>query len=307
MGLFLYSNTAIMPADSLQLFEFLPRDFVHTAGLVAMILVFLAGLATVINMAASIFKINGVTFRSCLNVDLKQWLTSIWEAVAKQGIAQVQYREECEEYYEQNAWYLRKWFVHAAAVWGFLGLLCSTGLDFLLDVIGVKPTGTFVPVWYPVRLLGTIAGIFLLYGVTVMIIQRLKQIDKSRSNSSFSDWVFLALLWLAGASGFLVELSLYLPQAMWGYWMLLVHVTFSIELLLLLPFSKFAHSFLRMAALFVHALKPAPAVETAQQVSSNWHCRNCRRSPKAITTITVPNITWRFAWTCYSARMKPGS
>jgi hypothetical protein len=49
---------------------------------------------------------------------------------------------------------------------------------------------------------------------------------------------------------------------MWGYWILLFHVTVSIELLLLLPFSKFAHAIYRVVALYINALKPIPERET---------------------------------------------
>ena len=71
--------------------------------------------------------------------------------------------------------------------------------------------------------------------------------------------LFLLLLWLAGVSGFIVEAALYLPQApMWGYWVFLFHVSVSITLLLLLPFTKFAHSLYRIVALYMHALKPVP-------------------------------------------------
>lgn len=259
LGLFLYTNTSIMPAESLQLFEFLPREFIHTFGLVAMVVVGLLGVITLINMVTRNFRLNNITLQSCLNVSLKDWVTSLWSAIAVQGIGQTQYVRECEKFEEQKVWYLSKWFVHGSALWGFLGLLVSTGLDFLLDVIGVKPTGTHVPLWYPVRLLGTIAGILLVYGVTVLIVKRILKVDKAHSNSTFPDWAFLILLWLGGVTGFIVEISLYLPQALWGYWLLLVHVAFSMELLLLLPFTKFAHALMRTMALFIHALKPVPA------------------------------------------------
>ena len=44
-------------------------------------------------------------------------------------------------------------------MWGFLGLLAATALDYGLALLGIKETGTPVPIWYPVRLLGTVAGL----------------------------------------------------------------------------------------------------------------------------------------------------
>ena len=66
-------------------------------------------------------------------------------------------------------------------------------------------------------------------------------------------------------SGFVLEAAIYLPQPYgWSYWMLLVHLVIVGELLLLLPFSKFAHVFYRTVALYIHALKPVPGTERAR-------------------------------------------
>jgi hypothetical protein len=43
----------------------------------------------------------------------------------------------------------------------------------------------------------------------------------------------------------------------------LVHAAVSMELILLLPFTQFAHVIYRTAALYVHALKPEAEVELA--------------------------------------------
>ncbi len=57
-------------------------------------------------------------------------------------------------------------------MWGFLGLLAATILDYGLALVGIKATGTPVPIWYPVRLLGTVAGLLLVYGATILIVHR---------------------------------------------------------------------------------------------------------------------------------------
>jgi nitrate reductase gamma subunit len=148
-------------------------------------------------------------------------------------------------------------------MWGFLGLLFATALDYLLDIIGVKATGTFVPLWYPTRLIGTLSGLLFLYGVCVLLYKRLKKVDKAHSFSRPSDWIFLTLLCVSGVTGFIIEIALYLPGApLWGYWMFIFHVAVSITLLLLLPFTKFAHAIYRIVALYIHALKPVVEHET---------------------------------------------
>jgi nitrate reductase gamma subunit len=49
--------------------------------------------------------------------------------------------------------------------------------------------------------------------------------------------------------------------------MFIVHVAFSMVLVLLLPFTKFAHAIYRIVALYIHALKPV-AEATPQQVET---------------------------------------
>ncbi|MEO8571429.1 MAG: respiratory nitrate reductase subunit gamma, partial [Chloroflexota bacterium] len=115
------------------------------------------------------------------------------------------------------------------------------------------------PLWYPVRLLGTVAGLMLVYGVTVLIIDRYRASNRSVKRSTTADWMLLGLLWVTGVTGFILELALYLPSApAWGYWMFLVHVAVAMELVLLAPFMKLAHAVYRPVALFYVALAREP-------------------------------------------------
>jgi ferredoxin len=264
LGLFMYTQTATMPTESLKLFEFISYEFIHNAGLIAMIVLSVIGLIGISRMIISIGRINNLSWRSFIKGEKMNWWGALWESMVVQALGQKRYRVECEDKETGKSWYISKWFVHAATMWGFLGLLAATGLDWVLDIVGLKPTGTFVPIWYPVRLLGTIAGMLFVYGVTVLIIKRLKQTDAAHSDSRTSDWLFLVILWLAGVTGFIIEIGLYLPEPpMWGYWMFLFHVAVSMELLLLLPFSKFGHAIYRIVALYILALKPIHETEAA--------------------------------------------
>jgi nitrate reductase gamma subunit len=93
--------------------------------------------------------------------------------------------------------------------------------------------------------------------------KRLMKQEVSTARSTPSDWSFLALLWLSGMTGFALEIALYLPQPQaWSYWMLLAHLVVVMELLFLLPFTKFAHAIYRIVALYFYALKPLPEAET---------------------------------------------
>jgi hypothetical protein len=261
---FMLTHGETMSTEHLKLFGFIPYEFIHTAGLVAMILIGLISMETVFNMIYRISQAHRLSTKSLLRGTRMNWLQAFWNAVLVQSIGQKRYREECESPENVRVWYLSKWFVHAATMWGFLGLLLATALNYLLDIVGLKPTGTAVPIWYPTRLIGTLSGLLFMYGVTVLLIKRLRSVDKAHSFSRPSDWTFLALLWFSGVTGFIIEIALYLPQApIWGYWIFIFHVAVSIVLLLLLPFTKFAHSIYRIVALYVHALKPASEHEVS--------------------------------------------
>jgi nitrate reductase gamma subunit len=113
-----------------------------------------------------------------------------------------------------------------------------------------------VPIWYPVRLLGTIAGVALVYGTSVLMIDRYRAANRSVRKSTVADWLLLTLLWVVAVTGFAIELALYLPDApSWGYWLFLVHVATAMELVLLAPFMKLAHAAYRPVALFFVALQ----------------------------------------------------
>jgi ferredoxin/nitrate reductase gamma subunit len=264
-GAFMYIRRETMSTEALKLFNFIPYEFIHTAGIVVMVLVALASLLAIFNMISHMARANDITIKSITSGARMNWLAALWEAVGIQALWQKRYREECDVEENRKVWYLSKWFVHVATMWGFLGLLSATALDYLLDIIGLKPTGTPVPLWYPTRLLGTLAGLLFTFGVTVLLIKRWRAVDKAHSYSRTSDYIFLTLLWLSGVTGFIVEIALYLPGApQWGYWMFLFHVSVSITLLLLLPFTKFAHALYRTVALYFHALNPVTVTEPAK-------------------------------------------
>jgi len=47
---------------------------------------------------------------------------------------------------------------------GMIGLALATALDYFF-----KTPGSYVPIWSPARLLGTVAGALLVYGATVAV------------------------------------------------------------------------------------------------------------------------------------------
>ena len=250
-AVFMYASHGPQSGDTLDLFRFVPEGLIHWTGVAVMMLLALVGLSSLTTMARRIARREQVE-----RPPLRAAVRAFWSAAVVEAIGQRRYRADCrdDERAPEPLW-RRRWLVHALTVWGFLGLLAATILDYGLSLVGVKEVGAHVAVWYPTRLLGTIAGISLVYGVSVLALNRFRRVNQTSKRSAPSDWLFLALLWLTGVTGFLIELALYLPQApVWGYWVFLFHVAVAMELLLLLPFIKFAHVLYRPAALFFHAL-----------------------------------------------------
>ncbi len=260
-ALFMYAGHGPQAVGSLDIFAFIPEELIHNLGIGVMVIVFAAGLAGVVTMARAVSRGGSVSLRSVVGspAALRRSAGALWNALAIETLGQRRYRDDCDADAAAQPWYRRRWFLHAATMWGFLGLLAATILDYGLALAGIKATGTPVPIWYPVRLLGTIAGILLVYGATMLIVQRHRGRERSVRHSTSADWTLLALVWITGVSGFAIELALYLPDApAWGYWVFLFHVAIAMELVILAPFMKLAHAVYRPVALFFLALARTP-------------------------------------------------
>ena len=253
-GVFLYSYHGTMSMGTpIKFFEFIPSPIIHNLGIIAGVIVAITALLGMATMAIDLNKHTDYPEGSKLN-----WWQALWEAVGVESLGQKSYRSDCETYNpEEKPWYLQKWFAHASVMWGFIGLFVTTAINYLLELLHVKETGTYMAVWHPIRLLGILSGVLLVYGTTELIRRRWKKEDESYTHSTPSDWSFLILMWLAGVTGFALDIAVYLPMAqIWGYWMLLIHLIVIGELLLLAPFTKFAHAVYRIIALYFYALKP---------------------------------------------------
>ena len=135
------------------------------------------------------------------------WGLPVAEALGIESLGQKRYREDCHDDEPVEPLYRRRWLIHSLTLWGFLGLLLATTLNYGMDLLGIKATGTAVPIWYPVRLLGTIAGFALMYGVTWFMINRKQKVSSAAKHSSASDWTFLWMLWLIAVSAAVVALA----------------------------------------------------------------------------------------------------
>jgi len=244
-----------MEHGSPALFSYLSFDLIHDLGLASIGVALLAMLVGVIRMARRM--LGAIPKRdSAEAAETKGTIAHLSGAlreVASEIAAQKRYRD-CQED-DAVPWYRRRWVIHSAIMWGFLGLLAATIIDYLLVVAVNKVPGQPDPIWYPPRLLGTVAGLALMYGTTLALAGRFTPKDKHSSHSLLSDWLLLGLLFLTGLTGFLVEIAVYLPAGSpLGYLLFLIHVVLGMEVVILLPFSKFAHAVYRPLALLVYSM-----------------------------------------------------
>ena len=263
-AVFMYAAHGPQGGSSLALFTFVPEGLIHWTGVAVMAVMSLSGLVGIVTMARRVARHEGVSLPTVFGgrTALARTASALWSALGVESLGQRRYRQDCKDDLPAEPLYRRRWLIHALTIWGFLGLLAATLLDWGLALTGVKETGTPIPLWYPSRLIGTLAGISLLYGVSMFMANRARKVNRASQLSTASDWLLLVLLWITGATGFFIEVALYLPDAPgWGYWVFLFHVAVAMELMLLLPFTKFAHAMYRPVALFFYAL----ASDTSKQ------------------------------------------
>ena len=90
-------------------------------------------------------------------------------------------------------------FAHFTMFWGFLGLMVTTTIAFIIN-----PTGEFEPITDPNRILGNVSGVLLLIGSTIAV-GRLILLPKFRKEQTFGGVFFLILLWVTAITGFTTE------------------------------------------------------------------------------------------------------
>ncbi len=153
---------------------------------------------------------------------------------------------EEDSYWRSRSEIVKPWFVHWAIMWGFIGLLLATILDFIL-----KDPATSI--WLPSRILGTAAGLLMIYGSTLAMYYRIKKITRSYAETRLADWMLLSFLWVAGFTGFWLEISVgFESDNIFNHLIFIVHTVVSMELVLLFAFSKFAHAMYRPLALLFY-------------------------------------------------------
>jgi ferredoxin len=243
---------------NLPLFDFLPGVWIHNIGVVLFTVVGLSAFFGIASMAVRYWRQRrgeGVA------LSFAALPGAVYSALSD-ALLHRRFRE-CDTEAKQpdlapQPWYLRPWLVHATVMGGFLAMLLATTLDFML-----KPIGSPVPPWYPMRILGAVGGVVCLYGLAIVLFRRAQGKEIPYTKSSFADWFFPVLLMVTVLTGLLCEIIVYLPSpTALGHWVFFAHVVLAMDLVALLPLTKFAHVLYRTLALILFAWRHAPAAET---------------------------------------------
>jgi ferredoxin len=243
----------------LPLFNFLPGEWIHNIGVVLFTVVGLSAFFGVSSMAWRFWRQRRSEGVALSVAALPGAIYSaLSDALLHRRFKQCD-AEGAETELTAQPWYQRPWMVHASVMGGFVAMLLATTLDFLL-----KPIGTMVPPWYPMRILGTLGGVVCLYGLSVVLLRRAQGKEHPYTKSSFADWFFPVLLTATVLTGLFCEVIVYLPSpTSLGHIVFFTHVVLAMDLVALLPLTKFAHVLYRTLALALFAWRHAPAKVTA--------------------------------------------
>jgi len=241
LGFFLFT---IKPDHEVSrwIFNWMPFDVIHDLGTIIFALTGLALLIGIINMMRHLFS-GG---EGKLVFTWKKVPAAIRYVLYEMALLK-RYRncdDDEETYWDERPQWQHPWFVHWAIMWGFIGLLVATTLDFLFK----DPS---LAIWWPSRILGTLAGLLMMYGASMAIYYRTKKVTKAYAETHFSDWMFLYFLWIAGFTGFWLEVAVALGgHTIINQVIFVIHTIISMEMVILFAFSKFAHAIYRPIALF---------------------------------------------------------
>jgi heterodisulfide reductase subunit C len=229
--------------SSVQLFSFIPMDTVDTAGLIMGAFVGISAIANlmIMNRYLSIHAKD-----SSRPISIRRTYSKL-AALGKVIVDEVAIQKSLHTCTDRN-----KYWAHILLVWGFVGLLVATTLDYVIDAYGM-PLSMYLP-----RGLGIVCGLALVYGSTYFIYKRLEGKEEYATYTHFTDWTFLLLLLVVGVTGFLLDMFVLADIPILAYATYSLHLITVFDLLITAPFTKFAHALYRPLALWTEELSRAP-------------------------------------------------
>jgi nitrate reductase gamma subunit len=215
--------------------SFISLDDIHVAGIAIVIFISLAVLSNMWILYRAMRR--GASGAAFSIANLKKSSVPALREVAFQNRF-----GECED----NRF--RRW-AHLLVSWGFVGMFLATCIIAAVDFKWIP-----LPRWVSL-VVGSISGAAASVGIGYYIRLRLRRKTEYAKYSHQSDWVFLGLLALSILSGYFMVAFRFMHMPMAAYGAFAVHLVFVFNLLMSLPFTKFAHIVYRPIALWLAGMK----------------------------------------------------
>lgn len=136
---------------------------------------------------------------------------------------------------------------HLLVFYGFISAGIATTLALIyLYILKIESP---YPIIGSVKVFGNIGAILLFTGITFMIIYKIKNAKKLGFGSYF-DWLLIFTIAIITITGILSEVIRLLNISTLAYTIYFIHLVFVFSLFIYLPYSKLAHIFYRITALY---------------------------------------------------------
>jgi len=138
---------------------------------------------------------------------------------------------------------------HFLVFYGFVSLLFVTAYAIVAAISHKYPLSLF----NPFKIAGNVAGLMLITGLGMMIINRLFD-KKQYGNSNYSDWLLLVSFFLLTISGIIIEAARFENWSA-AYHLYFFHLVCVWFVIMYLPYTKFGHIIYRaLAMMFANAI-----------------------------------------------------
>jgi quinone-modifying oxidoreductase subunit QmoC len=224
----LMAGTLSIPEGPVLYSKFFPHGWLNSS------FTLLTGLSYGLAISGLIKFINDLNVQFSLQISFTKLFRSLFSL--RKGILAHSKFSSCKTNHS------RKW-AHILVFYGFLLLLVVTVFAIVAAITHKYP----LKFTNPFKITGNIAGIMLLIGLGMMMINRLFRKEKS-GNSDYSDWLLLFSLLLLTLSGIIVEAARFQNWSL-AYHLYFFHLVCVWFVVIYLPYTKFGHLLYRTVAI----------------------------------------------------------
>ncbi|MEM0197868.1 MAG: 4Fe-4S dicluster domain-containing protein [Fervidicoccaceae archaeon] len=236
-ALYLLRGTPNM--SEVNIYSLIPYSTIHALGVILAAFILVIAAYSLLQMYRKLGRIK----EHPKSVGSMEKISKLLSVIILAGLIQLNFKR-CSNY-------LSRYIAHLSIFWGFIGLFVASSIHYVSDIFALG-ISSYVP-----RAVGLISGAFLIYGSSYYIYKRLRKDEAFIRQSTYSDWLFLILLLIAGITGFLLDAFIYFNIPLAAYFTYAAHLISVFDLIVLAPFTKFAHSVYRPIAIWINEIRGA--------------------------------------------------